>query len=336
MPKCGSQCIFCDLPVRYDTYEGCSHACKYCFANRKKDISDIRLGESIVSLKKFVDGYRNRDLKAFDWKIPLHIGGMSDPLQPCELKWHRTEEALKVLADSNYPYVLSTKGKLVADKKFLNLFEEGNAVIQISMASSRYDKIEQGAPTFEERLRMLESVSGHCKRSIVRVQPYFHGAFPDIIKNMRRYKDAGAYGVILEGMKFIKRQKGTIKLGADFVYPKEILEKDFKYLRDEAHANGLAFFAGENRLRAMGDSLTCCGVEGLEGFEPNRYNLAHIMNGDNQEPRKSMKVVGTATVFTGITQRTEMSRAYRQSSFEQGLAYFYKEKREYVDSILGK
>ncbi len=31
MPECGSQVILCDLPVRMDTYKGCSHNCKYCF-----------------------------------------------------------------------------------------------------------------------------------------------------------------------------------------------------------------------------------------------------------------------------------------------------------------
>lgn len=336
MPKCGSQCIFCDLPVRYDTYEGCSHACKYCFANRKSDISDIKLGETVASLEKFIKGKRDDKTKAFGWEIPVHIGGMSDPLQPCEARYHRTEGALKLLADTNYPYVLSTKGKLVADEKYLDLFNKGNAVVQISMASSKYDKIEPGAPTFEERLKMLEAVSENCKRSIVRVQPYFHEAFSDIMKNMKRFKEAGAYGVILEGMKFFKKQKGTVKLGADFVYPKDVLEQDFKYLREEAHANGLAFFAGENRLREMGDSLTCCGVEGLEGFEPNRYNLAHLLNGDIQEPKPSMKEVGSALVFSGITQRTDMIKAYKNATFEQGLGYFYKQKRPYVNATLGK
>lgn len=33
--KCGSQIILCNLPVRFDTYRGCSHGCRYCFAQKK-------------------------------------------------------------------------------------------------------------------------------------------------------------------------------------------------------------------------------------------------------------------------------------------------------------
>ena len=42
MPNCGSQCWLCDLPIRFDTYKGCSHACRYCFANAKRDLTDIK------------------------------------------------------------------------------------------------------------------------------------------------------------------------------------------------------------------------------------------------------------------------------------------------------
>ena len=46
MTSCGSQVVLCDVPIRFDTYKGCSHACKYCFVQRKKDISDIDKGET--------------------------------------------------------------------------------------------------------------------------------------------------------------------------------------------------------------------------------------------------------------------------------------------------
>ena len=39
MPNCGSQIILCHLPIRFDTYEGCSHLCSYCFVQRKADVS---------------------------------------------------------------------------------------------------------------------------------------------------------------------------------------------------------------------------------------------------------------------------------------------------------
>ncbi len=84
MPKCGSQCYLCDLPIRFDTYEGCSHACEYCFVKRKNTISNIKDGEGPEALLKFIKGQRNAETSWCDWNIPLHWGGMSDPFQPVE------------------------------------------------------------------------------------------------------------------------------------------------------------------------------------------------------------------------------------------------------------
>ena len=41
--KCGSQIILCNLPVRFDTYRGCSHGCRYCFAQKKNDIIRVEM-----------------------------------------------------------------------------------------------------------------------------------------------------------------------------------------------------------------------------------------------------------------------------------------------------
>lgn len=75
MPECGSQITICDLPVRFDTYVGCSHGCKYCFVQKKSDLSDIKKGESVNVLRSFISGNRNQNTKWCDWDIPLHWGG---------------------------------------------------------------------------------------------------------------------------------------------------------------------------------------------------------------------------------------------------------------------
>mgnify|MGYP006943519378 CR=1 FL=1 len=72
MPDCGSQIVLCDLPIRFDTYKGCSHNCKYCFVQRKKDISDIEKGETTKALINFISGQRSQDTSWCNWNIPLH------------------------------------------------------------------------------------------------------------------------------------------------------------------------------------------------------------------------------------------------------------------------
>lgn len=75
MPECGTQITICDVPVRFDTYKGCSHNCKYCFVYRKYNINNIELGEGYNSLKSWIEGKRTDVTKWCDWDIPLHWGG---------------------------------------------------------------------------------------------------------------------------------------------------------------------------------------------------------------------------------------------------------------------
>ena len=155
MPDCGSQVVLCDVPVRFDTYKGCSHLCKYCFVQRKKDITDIEKGETAKALLNFINGQRSQAVNWCDWNIPLHWGGVSDPFQPVEAKYKISLRCLKMFADTKYPFVVSTKGKLLATKEYLDVLKECNVVVQISMVCSKFDKLEKGAPTYQERLECV-------------------------------------------------------------------------------------------------------------------------------------------------------------------------------------
>ena len=333
MPNCGTQCWLCDLPIRFDTYSGCSHNCKYCFVQRKKEL-DVGFAETKDSLISFINKKRTSETNWCDWDIPLHWGGLSDPFQPCEREYKRSLEALKVFAKTKYPVIISTKGRICVEKPYIDLIHEANCVMQISMLCSKYDILEQGAPPFEERLDMVKTLAPICKRLIIRAQLYIHDIFEDMKINIPRFAQAGAYGVIFEGMKFVKKKPGLVKSGGDFVQRKDILEKDFSVLRELCHKNGLKFYSGENRLRAMGDSLTCCGIEDLDGFKPNKFNLNHLLNQDKQEPTSKMCEVGTAECFCSLNQTTEFRRATRSASFEKMMRYFYEEKKNYVNSVM--
>lgn len=337
MPRCGSQCFLCDLPIRFDTYEGCTHGCKYCFAEKFKDMNEIKVNETVKDLKNFIDGQRSGDIKWCDWNIPLHIGGMSDPFQPVEKKKRITYECLKLLKETQYPFVISTKGWLVADEEYLSLLEQCNCVVQISLVCKSYDKIEKGCPTFDERLGIVKKISPRVKRVIIRVQPYMCEKFDEVFDNLSKFKDAGAYGVIIEGMKFPKKIEGMVKIGGDFAYPYDTILSDFLKLKDEAHRLGLKIYAGENRIRKYGDSLTCCGIDGMEGFESNKYNLNHILNGDKQVPKKGMRMLEpkTAQPFQTLCQDSVGSKKYHSQSFYYSMLEYYTIKKDNVDKIMG-
>lgn len=313
--ECGSQVVLCDLPIHFDTYTGCSHACKYCFVKRNKDISKIEIKNTIESLKGFIAGKRTQQVNWCDWKIPLHWGGMSDPFQPIERKYKISLECLKIFAETQYPFVVSTKGKLLATDEYLSVLKKCNAVVQISMVCSQYDIIERGCPTYEERLEMVRKIAPNCKRVIIRAQPYMPEALKDLCANIPRLKEAGAYGLTIEGMKFTKKVWGLEKIGADYCYPVKVLKPHFEQIRQTCHKNGMAFYCAENRLRAMGDHMTCCGIAGLEGFKGNEYNLCHMYNGKKPKPTERMKQKGTAYGYKAIDQTAGASQRMANMSF---------------------
>lgn len=335
MPDCGSQIYLCDLPIRFDTYEGCSHGCKYCFTQAKHDLIDIKPNEKPQALINFIEGRRNQNTCWCDWDIPLHWGGLSDPFQPCEKTMRLSYTCLKIFAETQYPFIVSTKGRLAADDEYVELLAKCNCVVQISLVCDKYDELEVGCPPFAERLATVRKIASRVKRLIIRVQPYMHEVYSDVYDNLKKFKEAGAYGVIIEGMKFPRKKEGLIKIGGEFVYPYELILKDFLKLRAQAHALGLKIYAGENRLRKFGDSLTCCGCDGLEGFKPNHFNLNHLLNGEKVQPTDKMKEVGTACCFTSLNQRTIYHHKARQSSLFHEMLDYYQSRKAQIDKVMG-
>lgn len=311
MPNCGSQIILCDLPVRFDTYYGCAHGCEYCFVRRKRGIGQVKASEGEKALIAFIRGQRTSETKWCDWKIPLHWGGVSDPFQPIERKKRVSLLCLSVFAKTDYPFAFSTKATLIAEEPYLSLLRRCNVVGQVSMVSPKYDVVEPGAPPFSERLAMLEKLAQACKRLIIRVSPYSVGLADEVTKWLPIYQSAGVYGISIEGMKRGTKRPGWVKVGGDWCYPVAPLKRDFLQIREKCHELGLAFFAAENRLRKMGDSTCCCGVEGLEGFATNKANMNHIGTDGEIEYTEQMRQTGTAFVFDAMAQETRRGNLVR-------------------------
>lgn len=310
--------------------------CRYCFVQLKYDIANITHGESAKALADFIGGKRNGESSWCDWDIPIHWGGVSDPFQPVEAKERLSYEALKVFAASKYPFVVSTKGRLIGDKEYLDLIKQCNCVVQISLVSPRYDRLEKGAPSFAERLGIIEKIAPHVKRVIVRAQPYTTDVLHDILAQIPMYADAGVYGLTIEGMKHKRKIAGMVKVAGDYCYPVQTLRKHFELIKDRCHHYGLKFYSAENRLRKMGDSLCCCGVDGLDGFTPNTYNLNHYLY-DRQgfTPTQKMSESGTAYCLKASMQNTVGVNFLRNSSLVAAMSALTKDKT-YVSQLLEK
>lgn len=307
--------------------------CKYCFSQKKADLAVVEKGETAKALRDFIDGKRTIETNWCDWDIPLHWGGMSDPFQPAEREHKLSLECLKVFKETQYPFVVSTKGKLIAEGEYLDLIKACNCVVQISLVCPEYEQIEPGAPSFDERLEMISKISPH-KRVNVRIQPYMTEVHDSIMQSLHRIAEAGAYGVVVEGMKFAKKKAGLEKVGGDWCYPADALEGRFAEIKAEAHRLGMKFYSGENRLRSMGDALCCCGIDGLEGFKGNAFNINHILNGQLEEPTESQQRKGTAHVFNSIHQAAGVSQRLKALSLKDMMLSEYINRPDYYNHIL--
>lgn len=335
MPNCGSQIVLCDLPIRIDSYKGCSHLCKYCFTSFKYDNNKIEIKDNIKSLKVFIEGKRTTETIWCDWNIPLHWGGLSDPFQPIEKKLKVSYNYLQILQESKYPFIVSTKGRLIADPSYLEILSDCNCVVQVSLIAPIFDKLEPGAPTFNERIEIIKKVAPKVKRLNIRIQPYVLEAKKYILETLPIYKDIGVYGITIEGMKYKSMLPGLIKVAGDYCYRTDALYRDFIEIRNKAHDLGLKFYSGENRLRNLSDNLCCCGVDGL-GWKVNTYNLNHfIYDKDNFKPTEIMNRIGTADCFSASCQSTKMIKGLANMSLVDVMHACTKDKTK-IDQLLNK
>lgn len=233
-------------------------------------------------------------------------------------------------------YFVSTKSVLPLREPYFGLFKKCNCVFQCSMVCPSMSKIEAGAPHFEERLEMMRQMSKIVPRTIVRCQPYIVEFHKEIMEQIPRIADAGVYGIVFEAIKMQKKVSGMIKNGADFVYPLDLLKRKFNELKNECHKCGLVFLSGENRLRAMGDSLTCCGCGGLEGFKVNTYNLNYFVhNKEKLEATPAMYKKDTCTCFKAMRMDTAAISVLKKASFKQMMDIKFKDKTT-IDCYVGE
>jgi len=318
MIDCNSLACKCEMPIRFDSYSGCSHACKYCFVRKYSDLDKISAYKCVSELRNFIAGKRNVNTKWCDWNIPLHWGGVSDPFQKLERAKRISFECLKVFAETEYPFVVSTKGTVLTDPDYLALLRQCNAVVQISMISPKYDAIEPGAPTYAERLKIIPTLVANCKRVNVRYQPYMREVFKDAVGRLKDLKAAGVHGVIVEGLVAGKKRPGMIPTGGGkYVYTPDALIDDFLAIKNECHRLGLVFYCADDALRELGDFTCCCGTEGLEGFKTNSFTASNIALGLKVEPpTEKMKEIGTARCFRN-RESTDEIRLRNSSFFEE-------------------
>lgn len=298
-----SQFSFCGLPLRLDSYAGCAFRCTFCFARFRGGNSfgdTVRPAHPAALHRIFQSAFASEDSQAgisaqfLRRRTPVHFGGMSDPLQPAELRFRVTESFLRTLAKYQYPTVLSTRSKLVASEPYVSLLKAiGHVVVQFSFCSTRdavAAQFEQHSPSPTELLSTMSILANNGIRVGCRWQPYIPGTSESAEEFVSRVASTGCHHVALEHLKvpvernhplwrtlikssgrdfyFEYKSMNALRDGREFVLPAHAKLPAILDTAKVVRARGLTFGAADNEFQYLSDTGCCCsGVDQFPGFQ---------------------------------------------------------------------
>lgn len=297
---------FCSLPLRVDTYKGCSHNCVYCFSqvlnNRKEnffskiipaDIDHFTGLMSSVFIKK--DGrYSSAIRSCLQRRVPIHLGCLSDPFQPIEKNLKVTKAFLEVLEKYNYPCVISTKSDIICSSEYLSIIKKIPSSVQFSFSTLNDDlalRLEPNASSPSSRLESLKEIASQGIQTVFRLQPFLF-PFEQIDENLFiTLSKSGVKHIVLEHLRIPTNSKLSVRDKLSKILGKDIIEEykklGIKYSRVNyeldspiklpniekaiklAHKYKMSFGSGDNDFHHFSDNLCCCGP--LK--EDNNYHL---------------------------------------------------------------
>lgn len=149
-------------------YRGCEFACQYCYARYTHEFMELRESvdfEDRIYAKSGVASILARELKRIDGSRGIAIGTATDPYQPAERRFRRTQALLEVFArQSGVVLSITTKSDLVArDIPLLAEIAKRNAV-SVNMTITTLDVslarlLEQRAPRPDLRLKAVRKLA---------------------------------------------------------------------------------------------------------------------------------------------------------------------------------
>jgi len=293
-----SQFPFCGIPLRLDSISRCQFSCRYCFASARGGASKpkhLRIADP-KKLERRLTGLRVRPPRsAIDEllarRIPIHLGGMSDPFSPLEHKTGTTLALLKLLRAHGYPTIVSTKGLIAAERPYLDILGAENFVIQYSVTCASDEQslaIDFGAPPTSQRFKAVERLSNAGAKTAIRNQPLLPNQAKDAERIVRWAASAGVSHLSMEHLKlpielewrnrraldlaagFDLQQhyasRSSLRVGREWVLPvadRIDLVLDLKRL---SNSLGVTFGAADTDLLHFSDGNVCCSGADLFGL----------------------------------------------------------------------
>ena len=149
-------------------YRGCEYGCKYCYARFTHEFLELRDSDAfeteIYAKDWDLASFRN-ELKALKTGQVVAIGTATDPYQPAESRFRRTQEVLKGLQQiRGLSICITTKSNLISrDVDLLTLLQDHNevhvALTVTTMDAALARKTEPFAPRPDLRMKAVAALS---------------------------------------------------------------------------------------------------------------------------------------------------------------------------------
>lgn len=285
-----SQISFCQVPLRLDVYNQCNFSCSYCFAksrggNRGPRKIQISRSENLSDrMTRVANGEINSAVDEFiDRRIPIQLGGMTDPFSPLEARHRAALKHLEILADYDYPTLISTKSAYPVHPQYAEQLHRGNFLVRFSISAidaSTRSRVENGCPTPAALFTTIEKLTHLGILCSVRLQPIFPGHEESVFDLLAASANAGARHVTFEFLKLPIDEdnaeicrlntKGGEKLkdvylrnraskhGRELVLPPSYKMAFLSEAGQYAREIGLTVGYGDNEFLPYSDSQSCC------------------------------------------------------------------------------
>ena len=233
---------------------------------------------------------KNVIVECLQRRMPLHFGGMSDPLLIPHSHQNITLDILKVLDKYKYPTLISTKANIIDNIEFASIIlGKPHFALQISFSTFNdniADVVEPNAPCPSDRLKGVNEAIKNGNWVACRVQPYFPGE--DIDSLVSFISATGFRHITIEHFKMPFDGNINVNVLNEFfnidllsLFPKDkrvIRGREFE-MPDEVRLEGIRSFIiagrhhnisvgiGDNGFQHFSSSRCCCGIDSLPGFE---------------------------------------------------------------------
>lgn len=309
---------FCSVPLRLDSYSNCQFGCQYCFSKARGGAFAVSNSTTIDNLQlkkrlqRAAEGNPRGATEDFiQRRIPVQFGGMNDPFGPSESKKRISLETLKILAEYDYPTIISTKGTILATDEYLSVLARGNFYVRISVAAVDPElsiSLEPGVPSVVARMDCATKLADRGVPVSLRLQPIIPNFEQDAERLIVDAANHGFKHVSVEYLKlpvetaghnFAKLQNtlpgirefytehNATRVGREFILPIKFKKPRLVRLKRIAEEQGLVFGFAENELLLQNDFSACCNASDLFLRDANYFdfNIAGILrkqlNSDN-------------------------------------------------------